>query len=106
MWDAHLPRAGVHAVVILTANRLLQVLSATTAVLVTGTSGSRSTHIPLSLDSGLTGHDESYAVATELHNVPLAALRGRRARGRLSRPELGALEEAIRVAHGLLDDGL
>jgi len=106
VWDAHLPRAGLHPVVILTANQLLRVLSATTAVLVTGTSGPRTTHVPLGPDTGLTRYAESYAVATELHNVPLAALRGRGARGRLSRQELRALEEAIRVAHGLLDDGL
>jgi len=87
--------------VILTINRLLMRLSSTTAVLITGTPGPRSTHIPLGPDAGLTRHPESYAVATELHNVPLGALKVRR--GRLDRSELRALEDAIRVAHGLLD---
>jgi mRNA interferase MazF len=104
VWDAALPRVGDHPVVVLTVNRLLQVLSSTTAVLVTGTPGPCSTHIPLGRDAGLTGHPESYAVATELHNVPLAALR--RHRGRLSRGELRALEDAVRIAHGLTEPDL
>ena len=83
----------------MTAPARAAVLAATTAVLVTGTPGPRSTHVPLGRDAGLTGHDESYAVATELHNVPLAALRRRR--GRLGPAEFRALEDAIRVAHGL-----
>lgn len=94
-----MPRVGSHPVVILTINLLLQRLSSTTAVLITGTSGPRSTHIPLGSNAGLARYPESYAVATELHNVPLQALRMRR--GRLDRNELRALEDAIRVAHGL-----
>ena len=101
VWDAALPRVGDHPVVVLTVNRLLQVLSATTAVLVTGTPGPRSTHIALGHDAGLTRYSESYAVATELHNVPLAALR--RHRGRLAPGELRALEDAVRIAHGLTE---
>lgn len=104
VWDAAMPRVGDHPVVILTINALLQRLSSTTAVLVTGTPGPRSTHIPLRPDAGLTRYDESYAVATELHNVPLAALRTQR--GRLSLGELRALEDAVRIAHGLLDADL
>lgn len=96
-----MPRVGMHPVVVLTINILLQRLSSTTAVLVTGTAGPRSTHIPLGPDAGLTRYPESYAVATELHNIPLQALRRRR--GRMQRGELRALEDAIRVAHGLLD---
>lgn len=96
-----MPRVGMHPVVVLTINVLLQRLSSTTAVLVTGTAGPRSTHVPLGPEAGLTRHPESYAVATELHNVPLQALRRRR--GRMERAELRALEDAIRVAHGLLD---
>lgn len=101
VWDAEMPRVGDHPVVVLTVNRLLQVLSSTTGVLVTWTPGPRSTHIPLGPDAGLTRYGESYAVATELHNVPLAALR--RQRGRLAPGELRALEDAVRVAHGLTE---
>lgn len=101
VWDAALARAGTHPVVVLTNNALLRRLSATTAVLVRGTSGPRSTHIPLGADAALTRYDESYAVATELHNVPLTALR--RCRGRLSAGELRALETGIRIAHGLVE---
>jgi mRNA interferase MazF len=96
-----MPRVGDHPVVVLTINALLQRLSATTAVLITGTPGPRSTHIPLGPAAGLTRYDASYAVATELHNVPLSALRTHR--GRLSLAELRALEDAVRIAHGLLD---
>ncbi len=98
-----MPRVGMHPVVVLTINVLLQRLSSTTAVLITGTAGPRSTHIPLGPEAGLTRYPESYAVATELHNVSLQALRRRR--GRMERGELIALEDAIRVAHGLLDVG-
>lgn len=103
VWDARLPGAGHHPVVILTVNPLLQRLSATTAVLITGTPGPRSTHVPLGVDAGLTRYEESYAVATELHNVPLAALRSQR--GRLALAEMRALEDAVRVAHGLVEAG-
>lgn len=96
-----MPRVESHPVVILTINALLQRLSSTTAVLITRTPGPRATHIPLDAEAGLTRYAESYAVATELHNVPLQALRRRR--GRLQRHELRTLEDAIRVAHGLLD---
>jgi len=102
VWDVHLARAGRHPVVVLTVNRLLRHLSSATVVLVTGTPGPRSTHVPLGVDAGLTRYDESYAVATELHNVPISALTGRR--GRLSRAEMRALESAVRSVHGLDDD--
>lgn len=82
-----MPRVGDQRIVVLTVNRLLQVLSSTTGVLVTGTSGPRSTHIPLTGDAGLTRYGESYAVATELHSVSLVALR--RQRGRLSSGDCG-----------------
>lgn len=57
--------------------------------------------IPLGREAGLTRYDESYDVATELHNVPLQALRGRRVR--LAAAELRPLEQAIRIAHGLIE---
>jgi mRNA interferase MazF len=101
VWDADMPRVGHHPVVVLTITPLLQRLSSTTAVLVTGTAGPRSTHVPVGREAGLTRYDESYAVATELHNVPLADLFAHR--GRLSAGELRTLEEAIRIAHGLVE---
>lgn len=101
VWDVHVPRVGPHPFVILTTNVLLARLSSATAVLVTGTPGPRSTHVVLGPDAGLTRYDESYAVATELHQVALAACR--RQRGRLSPSEMRALEQAVRTAHGLLD---
>lgn len=44
VWAAELPRAGRHPTVILTINQVLQWSSATTGVLVTGTSGPRWLH--------------------------------------------------------------
>lgn len=101
VWDAYVPRAGPHPFVILTTNGLLARLSSATAVLVTGTPGPRSTHIPVGPEAGLSRYDESYVVATELHQVALASCR--RLRGRLSGSEMRALEQAIRTAHGLLE---
>jgi len=99
-----MPRIGAHPVVILTINPLLQRLSAFTAVLVTGTAGPRSTHVPLGPEAGLSRYAESYAVATELHNVPLAALRTQR--GRLSLESSGRSKRpsALRTASSTSTD--
>lgn len=86
VWDDAMPTGGGPSVVVLTINPSHQRLSSTTAVAITGTPGPRSTHIALAPDVGLTRYDESYAVATELLNVPLSAFR--RPPGRLSRGEL------------------
>ena len=99
MWDAHLPRVGDHPVVVLTINVLISRLSAVTVAVVTGTEGPLQTHIPLDHESGLTGHDVSYANATDLHTIAKASLRRRR--GRIHPHELARLEEAVRLYLGL-----
>ena len=99
VWDARLPRAGVHPVVVLTMNVLIPRLSAVTVTVVTGTEGPAQTHIPVDSESGLTSYDVSYVNATDLHSVDKARLRHRR--GRLHPRELARLEEAIRVYLGL-----
>jgi mRNA interferase MazF len=99
VWDAHLPRAGEHPVVVLTINVLIPRLSAVTVTVVTGTEGPAQTHIAVDRDSGLTGYDISYANATDLHTIDKSGLRRRR--GRLNPGELTRLEEAVRLYLGL-----
>ena len=99
VWDAYVPRAGEHPFVVLSVNSMIARLGSVTAVLVTGTAGPSATHIALGADAGLTGHAESYANATDLHQVPKGSLRRRR--GRLHPAEMAALEDAVRVYLGL-----
>jgi mRNA interferase MazF len=100
VWDARLPRAGEHPVVVLTINVLIPRLSAVTVAVVTGTEGPPQTQIPLDRDVGLTGYDVSYVNATDLHSIDKSRLRRRR--GRLHPRELTHLEEAVRLYLGLL----
>jgi mRNA interferase MazF len=99
VWDAHLPRAGDHPVVVLTINVLISRLSAVTVAVVTGTEGPPQTHIPLDSESGLTGHEVSYVNATDIHSIDKSRLRRRR--GRLHPRELLRLEEGVRTYLGL-----
>jgi mRNA interferase MazF len=99
VWDAHLPRAGDHPVVILTINVMIPRLSAVTVAVVTGTGGPAQTHISLDRESGLTGYDVSFVNATDLHSIDKSRLR--RHRGRLHPRELMSLEGAIRTYLGL-----
>jgi mRNA interferase MazF len=70
-----------------------------TVVVVTGSAGPPETHVALGTEAGLTGHDVSYANATDLHT--LAAPRLHHWRGRLNALELARLEEAVRIHLGL-----
>lgn len=99
VWDAQLSQIGAHPVVVLTVNALVQRLGAVTVAVITGTEGPSSTHVQLDRDAGLTGHEVSYANATDLHTVPKERLRKRR--GRLHPAELTSLEGAIRAYLGL-----
>ena len=101
VWDAALPVAGPHPIVVRDRQR-----TPAAAVGQDGRAGDRYSrprvhHAPLGAEAPVTGRDEGYAVATELPDVPLRALV--RPRGRLSRSELLALEQAVRVAHGLTE---
>lgn len=99
VWEAHLPRAGDHPVVVLTVNALIGRLSAVTVAVITGTEGPSSTHVPLDRDSGSTTYDISYVNATDLHTVDKPRLHRRR--GLLHPGELERLEDAIRLYLGL-----
>jgi mRNA interferase MazF len=99
VWDVQLAQIGAHPAVVLSVNALVQRLSSVTVAVITGTAGPSSTHVQLDSDAGLTGHEVSYANATDLHTIPKAKLRKRR--GRLTLPELTKLEDAIRIYLGL-----
>lgn len=96
VWDAFFPQpVGEHPVVVLTSNALIPRLSVITTVLVTGTEGPATTHIPLDPAAGVTKYAVCWANATDIQGVPKARLR--RLRGRLSPTELQRLEAAIRA---------
>lgn len=99
VWDAHLPRAGDHPVVVLIVSALTGRLSAVTVAVITGTEGPSSTHVRIDRDAGLTGYDESYVSATDLHTVDKPRLHTRR--GLLHPGETDSLEDAIRLYLGL-----
>ncbi len=99
VWDAHLPRVGDHPVVVLTVSALIGRLSAVTVAVITGTEGPSSTHVRIDRDAGLTGYDESYVNATDLHTVDKPRLHRRR--GLLHPGEMDSLGDAIRLYLGL-----
>jgi mRNA interferase MazF len=100
VWDAHVRDAGgIHPFVVLTINPMIVYLGSLTAVLVTGTPGPETSHVPLSGEVGLTEYDESFANATDLHTIPKSKFR--RKRGRLHLAELRRLEDAVRTYLGL-----
>jgi mRNA interferase MazF len=99
VWDAHVPGAGVHPVVVLTISPLIARLSSVTVLVVTGTEGPSATHIALGRDAGLTKYDVSYVNVTDIHTIAQAKLTKRR--GTLHPAELARLEEALRVTLGL-----
>jgi mRNA interferase MazF len=99
VWDVGFPRVGPHPAVVLTVNALRSRLSELTVVLVTGTPGPRTTHIPLGTDAGVTKYPESYVNVTSVHTVPLGSCRS--PRGRLAAAELEAVSDAVRLVLGL-----
>jgi mRNA interferase MazF len=68
---------GTHPVVILAINALRLRRSSVTVAVVTGT-GTRSTHVPVGADAGVTKHVGSYVNATDIHLIPAASCRSRR----------------------------
>lgn len=99
VWDAHVPGAGVHPVVVLTVNPLIGRLSSLTVAVITGTEGPAATHISVGPEAGLTRYDVSYVNATDVHTIAQAKLRRRC--GILHPAEMTRLEDALRVTLGL-----
>jgi mRNA interferase MazF len=99
VWEAHVPRAGVHPVVILTINALRDRLSSVTVAVVTGSRGPSSTNIPIGREAGLSKYPESYVNTTDIHTIASVSCRTRR--GLLLRSEMAAVEESLRTSLGL-----
>lgn len=100
VWDAFFPQpVGDHPVVVLTSNALIPRLSVITTVLITGTEGPATTHIPLDSATGVTKYPVSWANATDIQGLPKTRLR--RLRGRLSPTEMQRLEASIRAVLAL-----
>jgi mRNA interferase MazF len=99
VWNARVPVVGEHPFVILTINPMIARLGSVTAILVTGSEGPSSTHIPLGREAGLTEYDESFANASDVHTIPKPRLRARR--GRLHPAEMARIEDAVKTYLGL-----
>ncbi|MCD0482341.1 type II toxin-antitoxin system PemK/MazF family toxin [Streptacidiphilus sp. ASG 303] len=99
VWLAAVPVAGVHPVVVLTANRIARPLSAVTVVLVTGTEGPEETRVALDAGSGLVKYHESYADCTSIHTLDKPRLR--RCMGRVQAAEMARIEDSVRMVLGL-----
>ena len=85
-----------HPVVVLSANVLCHRLSSVTVVVVTGSCGPPSTHVPLDAEAGVERYPVSYANATDIHTVPRT--RFRRMKGTLARGEFTHLGAAVKAA--------
>jgi mRNA interferase MazF len=99
VWDVRFPAFGEHPAVVLSVNSLNVRLGHVAVIPITGTPGPAATHVTLTSDAGLTGHDESNADITGLQAV--ARGRFRRRRGLFVSSELAHLEERLRVYLGL-----
>jgi mRNA interferase MazF len=93
------PAFGEHPAVVLSVNPINVRLGHVAVTPITGTPGPAATHVTLTADAGLTGHDESQADITGLQ--PVARCRFRRRRGVVVSSELAHLEERFRIYLGL-----
>ena len=64
-------------------------------MLITGTEGPATTHIPLDSGAGVTKYQVSWVNATDIHGLPKARLR--RLKGRLSPIEMQQLQASLRA---------
>ena len=99
VWDVDFAEFGEHPAVVLSTNAPNAQLGHVAVLVVTGTTGPTTTHLPLTADAGLTRYDESYVDITSLQ--PVDKLDLLRQRGRLTQAELHRIEAALRVYLGL-----
>ncbi|MGH3318777.1 MAG: type II toxin-antitoxin system PemK/MazF family toxin [Streptosporangiaceae bacterium] len=96
VWDVRFPAPiGPRPCVVVTTNALVPRLGAVTVAEVTGTPGPTTTHVEIDPAAGLTGRERSFVNVTGLHTVTKGKLR--HYRGRLAPPELGRLDEALKL---------
>ncbi len=97
VWDAAIPGAGVHPVVVVTRDTAIPVLTAVICALVTSTFHGHVAEVEVGPEQGL---DHECAVnADNLFTLPKAVLTRRR--GRLGEPLLSELDLALSIALGL-----
>jgi mRNA interferase MazF len=99
VWDVDFDDFGTHPAVVLSINALNARLGHVAVIPVTGTAGPEQTHVPLTVDAGLTRYEESYADVTALQPVARSRLLTRR--GLLTRRELDRLARQIAIYLGL-----
>jgi len=97
VFDAELPIAGRHPVVIVTREVAIPVLSALTVALVTSTVRGHRAEVSLGREEGL--EHECVANCDQLFTIPKGRLSRRR--GRLGPPATARLDQALRIALGL-----
>lgn len=94
VWDVPFRSIGTHPAVVLSNNALRSTASSVTVVLITGTAGPRSTHVPV--DASATGRPISYVDSTTIQTVDMSNCRRRR--GRLSPVSMADVEDAVALA--------
>jgi mRNA interferase MazF len=97
VFDADIPIAGRHPVVIVTREAAIPVLSSVAVVLVTSTIRGHRAEVPLTPEEGLD-HD-CVANCDQVFTLPKSRLERRR--GRLGLPALARLNAALALALGL-----
>lgn len=99
VWDAVLPRAGRHPVVVLSLSSLIPRTRKATVVLVTSTAGPATTSVPLTRDAGLRAGADSYVDTTEIATLPVSSLHRRR--GMVTPAEMRRIEDGVRAVLSL-----
>jgi mRNA interferase MazF len=99
VWDVRFPAFGHQPAVVLSVNPPGGHIRHLSVIPITHSPGPTSTHVMLTGDISLTGHDESYADVSGLQPADRSHFRGRR--GLLSSIDLAHLEDQLRVYLGL-----
>lgn len=97
IWDADVPGAGVHPVVVVTRNTAIPVLSSLVCVLITSSFRGHVAEVAVGRAEGLD-HD-SAANCDNVFTLPRHVLT--RPRGQLGAAKLGELDAALIIALGL-----
>jgi mRNA interferase MazF len=97
VWDADIPGAGVHPVVVVSRDGAIPVLSSLVCVLVTSSFHGHVAEVAIGKQQGLD-HD-SAANCDNVFTLPLRVLTRRR--GRLDTAKLAELDAALTIALGL-----
>jgi mRNA interferase MazF len=97
VWDAQIPGAGLHPVVVVTRDTAVPVMTSLLCVLITSTIRGHVAEVVLGKPEGL--HHESAANCDNIFTLPKSTLT--RSRGRLRHRKLAELDNALMIALGL-----